>query len=211
MAGTTPQANEYVLTLEAVRWGVRELMAQRIHPFFLAYLHLRKEAARQESEQDIRPNWDELGEFMRVSGGPPGKPYFRPLWHGKATDPGRYWLNPNLAGSYAPSSLRDVPYRVIDTNGSRFSLRPDHAELAREFLLYRETVPVVALGAYLYRDFAIVADAFPQPLDLARLVYRDFAFGRGSVGEAAALFSSEASGGPGVWFEPLSADTPGVE
>lgn len=204
-------ANEHVLTIEAVRWAVRELTKQQIHPFFLAYLHLRKQAAAQESEQDIRPNWEQLGELMRMSGGPPGKPYFRPLWHGKGADPGRYWLNPNLAGSYSPSSLRDVPYLVVDRNASRFSLKPNHAALARKFLLYDETVSVFALGAYLYRDFAILDGMPPGPLDLARLVYREFAFGGDSVGEAAALFSSEVPNQPAAWFEPLSPDTPGVD
>lgn len=200
-----------MLTVEAVRWAVRELTAQRIHPFFLAYLHLRKQAASQESEEDIRPDWDELGRFMRVSGGPPGKPYFRPLWHGKGADPGRYWLNPNLAGSYAPSSLRDVPYRVIETNGSRFSLKPDHASLAREHLLYGQPVSALALAAYLYRDFAILADGSPELIGLIRLLYREFDFTSESPPGARELFTSAVPEEPIDWFEPLTPDTPGAQ
>src|SRR5580704_9599020 len=163
------QRNEFqVPTLEAVRWGIQTLKASRVHPFFLAYLHLRKQAAEQGTMDDIVPDWEELGTYLRVRGAPPGKPYYRPLWHGNATDPGRYWLNPNLAGSYAPSSLRNVPTRVVGINGSHFSLRPEHARLAREHLLYEEPISAIALAAFLYRDFGLMAERSLGPHDLAQ-------------------------------------------
>jgi hypothetical protein len=198
-----------VLTLEAVRWGVSTLKASKIHPFFLAYLYLRKRAEEQGSTADIAPSWEDLGRYLEVKGGPSGKPYFRPFWHGNTDDPGRYWLNPNIAGSYSPSSLRKAPYEVIDTEGSHFSLRPSHSILARQYLLFNEQVNALALSAFLYRDFGLIAPGALSPGDLVSVFRNDFRF-HAEAPEFDDLFFVDA---PAVlnWFEPLDDDTPGVE
>jgi len=156
-AADTTQPNIYFLTLDVVRWGIAELRNHKIHPFYLAYLQLRKQAAIQGSTSDITPHWDELAEYLAVAGGPPGKPFFRPTWH-RDVEPSGLWLNPNIAGSYAPSSIRGVPRKVVDVDGSDYSLLPDHAQLARDHLLYGEPVSPIALAAFVYRDFGFVMD-----------------------------------------------------
>ncbi|MGH2910285.1 MAG: hypothetical protein ACRDK8_13440, partial [Solirubrobacteraceae bacterium] len=138
---------------------------------------MRQLSQEQGGLSDIQPDWDQLGQHLLVPGGPPGKPYYRPIWNSQTDDPGRYWLNPNLAGSYAPSSLRAVPYRVIDTSASTFSLKPDHAALALEHLLYGEQLSAVAFGVFYYRDFGLTTTgSSPSPLDLAGVFARDFHF-----------------------------------
>lgn len=193
-----------VLTIEAVRWGIETLKQTRVHPFFLAYLHLRKRAAEQGSDEDIAPDWEELGDYMHVRGGPPGKPYYRPLWHGKGTDPGRYWLNRNLAGSYAPSSLRNVPVRVIETRGSHFSLRPEHARLALEHLLYEQSLSAIALAAYLYRNYGFSSDRMLGSDDLRDAFADDFHFFPADA-EFELLFEWRRPSVVGAWFEPFTS------
>jgi len=188
-------------------------MAQRIHPFFLAYLFLRRWAAEQGTPDDIQPDWDGMAAYIRVDGGPPGKPYLRPLWHGKSKDPGRYWLNPNIAGSFSPSSLRELPRNVIDTSGSHFSLRDEHPRLALEHFLYGKSVSAIAFAAYLYRDFGFTKPSLIEIKDLVLLLRQDFHY-TSDDGEFATLFTVEAPPESAVafdFFEPLTPDTPGVE
>jgi hypothetical protein len=213
MAAATQQQPMFVPTVEAVRWGLDALRRRRIHPFFLAYLHLRKRSQEEGDTAGIHPEWEELGEHLRVSGGPPGKPFYRPVWNGKPDDVGRYWLNPNLAGSYAPSSLRNVPYKVISTSGSTFSLKPNHASLALEHLLYEEPLSAVAFAAFYYRDFGLITSGeLPTPMDLAGVFARDFHFDPRDQ-DFDTLFATDIPSTASFdrWFEPLDADTLGVE
>ena len=162
-----------------MQWAISDLQSQRIHPWFLAYLHLRQRSIEQGSSDDIEPHWEELARYMRVSGGPPGKPFYRPLWNGKGSDPGRFWLNPNLAGSYSPSSVRELARKVVDTHGSHFELRPNHAEAAFKYLLNETRVSALALAAYLFRDFGFAADRPLEPPDLAAVLRQTFYFAPG--------------------------------
>ena len=103
------------LTLDAVRSAISQLRAQSVHPYFPAYLHLRRQAAAQGSTQDIDPDWHELSPFLQVRDAPTAKPHFRPFTSGTGASDGE-WLNPNLAGSFAPSSLRpgQPPLHVVE-------------------------------------------------------------------------------------------------
>ncbi len=211
MATEVEAPEVYVLTLEAVRWAIQELQSQPIHPFFLAYLHLRQRAAEQGSTEEIQPQWEQIGQYLRVPGGPPGKPYYRPFVSTKGSDPARFWLNQNLAGSYAPSSLRSLPRKVVGIEGNHFSLLPNHAQAAKEHLLKEIRVSAVALAAYFYRDFGFtVADREPTPADLVEVLRQDFLFGSGEP-DFAALFVTLVPAGVAVWFEPLTEETIGVE
>lgn len=194
-----------VLTLEAVRWSLDALKEASVHPFFLAYLHLRKQAAEQGTTADLTPNWDELGTYLRVPGGPPNKPYYRPFWNGKETDPGRYWLNPNLAGSYAPSSLRIVPREIVDIIGGHFSLKPDHAQLARKNLLYDQPISAIAMAAFLYRDFGFAATGSLDPNDLEDELRADFHYSLHDE-EFDLLFSDVIPTSVDRWFEPFTEE-----
>lgn len=148
---------DWVLTTAAVRDCIAQLREYPVHPYFPAYLHLRQRAALHGDTSDIKPKWDDLSPLLQVDGAPPSHPHFRPFTiNGANTD--QEWLNANLAGSYAPSSLRvgQPPLRVVelsDTRG-RFNLPNDHWVLARVHLLSDEKLPLLPLAGFFLRDYA---------------------------------------------------------
>lgn len=202
MAAEEGQRRTFVLTAGAVHWAIDELKGAKIHPFFLAYLHLCRQSFDMNTRSMIAPHWDELAEVLRVPGGPPGKPYYRPFWNGNVDDPARYWLNPNIAGSYAPSSLRALPRNVVDTSGSEFALKAGHPQLALRHLLYDEPVSALALASFFYRNYGFTTPG-PEmnPADLAEVLRADYRF---AEQDFTVLFSS-AIPQDMDWFAPFEA------
>lgn len=197
-----------VLDVEAVRWGIQELVNRQVHPFFPAYLIIRRTAGQRETLEDLHPRWEDLEGFLRVPGGPPGKPNFRPFWH-QSSAAGQHWMNANLAGSYAPSSIREVPRRVVElSDDAGFTLRANHWELAREHLLYGEQMPVVPLALFLYRNYGFKANGSnPGPLDLIDVFRGDFGYRAGADdGEFNHLYSDVVPERR-TWFQPLNPGT----
>lgn len=148
---------DWVLTRNGARNCIAMLREQSVHPYFPAYLHLRQRAAAEARLTNLRPDWDELSKFLQVRGAPSDRPHFRPFTLGTVAGD-QEWLNPNLAGSYAPSSLRmgQPPLKVVELSTVRgsFNLRPKHWELAREYLLGDERLPLAAVSGFMLRDFA---------------------------------------------------------
>jgi hypothetical protein len=144
MAQDDDPAQLHVLTLAAVKAGIETLQNRRIHEQFPAYLHLRQRGLAAGSLSGIEPVWHDVSELLKVPGGPPAKPHYRPFASRNLKDPSRYWLNENLAGSYAPSSLRST--FMLDQDGA-FALPPDHASQALRVLLKSTRVPAWALAA----------------------------------------------------------------
>ncbi|WP_238841316.1 hypothetical protein [Prescottella equi] len=150
--GPEDERDLHVLTLQAVKAGVEALRAQPIHEHFPAYLHIRECSIIAGSLNDLKPQWSKVGGLLRVPGGPPKKPHYRPFsTHDK--DPGDYWFNPNLAGSYAISSLRKRSRFMVNATDDGFALPADHAQQARDLLLSGKQVPAWALAAYYLRDY----------------------------------------------------------
>jgi hypothetical protein len=193
----------FVVPVERVRESLTTLLDQKVHPFFVAYLHLRRMAGRQHRLTGLEPHWAELGERLEVPGGPAGKPYLRPFWN-QTRGANQEWLNGNLAGSFAPSSLRGVPMEVVETDAKRrFTLRPKHWLLAREHLLAGETVPALAVAAYFFRDYGFRAEAPPTAEDLIALFRADYSYAPDDSAEFETLFDATWRGAAGAWTEPL--------
>lgn len=191
----------YVIPVRRVRECVDALLARDTHQYFFAYLFLRQIAARQGRTTDLAPDWSELGALLEVAGGPPGKPFLRPLWKG-ARGAGQEWLNSNLAGSYAASSLRGVPLRVVETTAAgRFNLRPGHWQLAFEHLLFKQRLPVLALAGFFFRDFGIAAPSSPDEAVLITLFRHEFGYGQDDEAEFALLYDTSWTGVNGPWSE----------
>jgi hypothetical protein len=167
----------FVLTVEVVRWAIEQLQGRKVHTFFPAYLEIRRTAIEGESESDIHPDWGNLEKHLHVPGGPPGKPNFRPFWH-RTRKGGEDWMNANIAGSYAPSSIRRLPAKVVNPDGSGgYSLKSDHARLALEHLLLGQAMPILPLAVFYYRDFGFTTDEPAlSPAGLIDVFRRDFAF-----------------------------------
>lgn len=140
-----------MLTSDAVMWAIAELKGRRTHPFFLPYLQLCRRSAIEQSSSNVTPQWSDLGSLLAVPGGPPERPHYRPLDTKPNRDESHYWINKNLAGMWAPSSIRTTAGFLLD--GNQFRLPENHAELALHAFLYDQPVSALALGTYLFRDY----------------------------------------------------------
>ncbi|MFG3099844.1 hypothetical protein ACGFZL_04820 [Streptomyces sp. NPDC048182] len=148
--------NMHVLTRAAVIAGIGALKAQRIHEHFPAYLQLRKLAIASDSPTSINPDWKEVSDLLKMPGGPPTKPHYRPFSSVNRRDETGYWYNRNLAGSYAPKSMRATSSFMLNANGDDYALPTDHAQQALDRLLKGTKVPAWALAAYYLRNYGFV-------------------------------------------------------
>ena len=197
----------WTLTLPVVLWGMESLRGRRIHSFFPGYLQARKRAVEEGRSNDVPPNVREIGPWLRVDGGPPSKPFYRPMVDTNAAAKS-YWLNPNLAGSFAPASVRTTqpPGRVLTPGPDGFTLLPDHETLARTHLLFDEPLNVVALAAYYYRNYAFTSDIKPETSLLVDAFRQDFGFG--SDQDFDKLFTIQGGDGPSPKFESWQGAVP---
>lgn len=208
---STSEPHRKVLTLDAVRRSIEALQKPRIHEQFLAYLHIRKRSVEEGSLTDVEPNWSELGEFLFVEGGPPNKPYYRPISSRAKHDSAGFWLNRNIPGSYAPSSVRKVSQFMLNESGDGFSLPADHARQALEAHLRGERQPAWAFAAFFLRNYSFGNYRFgPTAADVDDLitgfrnVFRFDSAGPGSDFDT--LFTT--GGEPDIdWFDPLLEST----
>lgn len=168
----------FVLTRHTVSEAVRALQAVRVHESFVAYLHLRHVAARTGTTTGLTPDWNgEVHEWLEVPGGPPKKPHFRPF-ASRSRDTATYWMNPNLAGSYAKSSLRSDMRALLVAPDDSFQVPADHAgafdpaPVASAMLYDDEVIPMWALGAFLYRERGFVGTTEPLGIEAVNEVFR---------------------------------------
>jgi hypothetical protein len=150
----------YVVKPDIIAGCFKRLRSQKIHPHFAGYLCLRRSAAQAQRLDGLKPEFIEFHrEFLGVPDSLPASPYIKPFVNQPPTKD-NLWLNKNVAGSYAPSSLRgNQPFtKVIGVadDGKQYYLRANHAELALEYLLYKKQIQVADLAAFLYRDYALV-------------------------------------------------------
>ncbi|MFT4086186.1 MAG: hypothetical protein QM658_03375 [Gordonia sp. (in: high G+C Gram-positive bacteria)] len=211
---TIPDEPRKVLTLDAVHRSIEALHKPFIHEQFLAYLHIRKRGIEGGSMMNIEPDWSEVGRWLKVDGGPPNKPFYRPISSRTKHDPSGYWLNPNIPGSYAPSSLRRVSQFMLDLEGA-FTLSPNHAEEALEAHLKGKPQPAWMFAGYFLRNYSFDPGASTVE-DLIDAFCTVFRFGSDEV-DPDDLFNPDSSGRGSdfdtlftvggepdiVWFEPF--------
>lgn len=178
-AAPTASQNTYVLTLDAVRRAITTLKPLTIHETLPVFLHLRHRANTLGRFSDLQPDWQgEPHNWLDVPGGPTNKPNFRPFTsRGLSLD--SFWMNANLAGSYAPSSLRGMRAIYVNSNDEYIlptltNGQPD-AEVIRERLFADKTVPAWAVAAFLFRNrrFLTASAETPGWPDLLD-VFQDF-------------------------------------
>lgn len=212
---TTPTITRKVLTIDAVRHSIKNLQKPYIHEQFLAYLHIRKRGIEQGSMTQIDPKWSEIDQLLRVEGGPPNKPFYRPISSRKKKSAAGYWLNPNIPGSYAASSLRHTSQFMLDSN-NEFTLLADHAEQALKAHLRNTPQPAWMFAGYLLRNYsfppgsATVEDLIDGFCTLFRFDASNAPNNKPSAGTSQrdADFSTLFTVGdePDIqWFEPLAA------
>lgn len=186
-----------VLTLDAVRWSIEVLHDPYIHELFTAYLHIRQRGIESGSMSSIVPLWSEVSDLLRVPGGPPNKPHYRPF----VSRGHQYWLNENIAGSFAPSSGRQAQRFMLNAAGNGFDLPADHATQALNTYLRGKRVPAWALGGYFLRNYGFdpAASEVGDLVDGFRRVFRFDSADQGTDFDI--LFTT--GGEPDIdWFEP---------
>lgn len=199
-----------VVRAEVVAQCLSDLRARHIHPQFAGYLCLKRLSARDGGRTKLRPNFKEFFDsFLRVPGGPVGKPYVLPFTE-STPSPANLWMNKNVAGSYAPSSLRPVaPFnKVVSITGranlSRYSLREEHWKFALRYLAYNEKIPVVALAVFLYRNYAVETEN-PTITDIVASFKDEFGYvNQPSAREEYFLMYTEESAASPAWLERIS-------
>jgi len=192
-----------VLSPEFVDASVAELLAARIHPHLAGYLCLVRTAARDGTTSHLPGEFKDFFEtFLRVPNGTEELPYLRPFWN-KGSDV-RAWNQPNVAGTYAPSSIRPgMPFDVvveIDGTGraATYSLRANHAQLALENLAGGCPIPVAPLAAFLYRDYGFDIEGEPSLSAVVRVFRYEFGYEDHEPGpndDFATLFVDETGAG----------------
>jgi len=195
---------------------LRSLRQKKIHRLFPGYLCVKKRSKEEESEEGLEVKFKKFfEEYLRVPGGPEGNPYIHAFIEQEPSEHNK-WYNKNLAGSYAPSSVRDrSPFRkVVEIEGSHsditYSLRDEHWSLARKHLAYGKQIPVVELAVVLYRDYAL--RSFPPSIsDLIHVFQSEFGY-LDESGEPTPEFKhlyldESTSGSFENWFAEINGDT----
>lgn len=199
---------EHVIRKHIVARSLSRLREQKTHTLFVGYLYLQQRASQLGRLDDLQPDFLLFfKKFFFVANHPLGAPYIKLFTEQRASTK-NLWLNENVAGSYAPSSLRPgQPFRrVVNIHERRYSLPPDHARRALEHLLYSTRVQVADLAVVLYRDFGLI-DASLTILDLIDIFTYEFGY-TNEPGEEPGrnfrkLFNVEsASGWENDWLEP---------
>jgi len=164
-----------ILTVSRVVESLAKLRKLGIHRNAIMYLCIKRAAVEQDATENIKIDFREFFErFLTVRNAPAdrlNKPYIIPFESSDA----KLWLNRNLAGSFAPSSIRpDNPVNtvitLVGTGASvRYSLKPDHAKQA-QLNLFKAKVPVLDLAIFLYRDFGF--DSFEMDAEKLLTVFK---------------------------------------
>jgi len=151
----------HVIRKEIVARSLARLREQKTHTLFAGYLYLQCRAAQLGRLHDLQPVFlPFFKQFFQVANHPLGTPYFKIFTERQASEK-NLWLNENVAGSYAPSSLRPAqPFRkVVIIENKTYSLPADHAARALEYLLFSKPVQAADLAVVLYRDYGLLGEA----------------------------------------------------
>ena len=173
MAAGPEPGSTYVFTKDAVRRAMDRLSTTPAHEHFAGYLALL-EAERHTKGGLHRSRFikDFHQRYLTVAGLKDAMPYYSPV---RNPDAGEFKpFNKNVAGSYAPSSLRpDGPFMdAVDVRGKgqgvTYSLRSDHATVVSGSMLGSKRLQALALAVYLFRDYGFEARSLLAVLDTFR-------------------------------------------
>ena len=198
------------LDLEFVARCIEHLRGQKIHRHFAGYLCLCSTATLEGRRDKLKPKFKAFFErFLAVGEAPESTPYVVPF-NDTGSVEANVWLNSNIAGSYAVSSLRpQAPLRrVADLFGTgksaTFSLIDEHESACLEHLLFGHPVNAVALAGFLFRDhsFELTDGQAPILADLVKELYQLLGFNEG--GFSRAIFTEEEAFDFGQIWAPIS-------
>ena len=161
----------------SVQLARHNLLVAKAHPHFTGYLCVCRAAHQSGTTEGLKPDFKKFhDEFLIVAGAPASHPYVTPFPYTSFP-----FFNKNPAGSYAPSSLRDVAplRRAVNIDGSRsaatYSLVADHASRAKSWMLHGKPLPVASLAIFLYRNYELSLEA-PKCVHIVRIFREEFGF-----------------------------------
>ena len=159
----------YLPTLPKVKASLEALVNLGAHRALAGYLCVLNAASIENRTTELRPNFrDFFDRFFRIGDPPSKKPYAVPFARGAKS----ILFNENVAGSYAPSSLRPVNplHSLIDIKGggsqASFTLRDNHVEQVKELLL-PVPLPIYAFACFIYRDWGFTVNPDRQEIETA--------------------------------------------
>lgn len=147
----------HLVKQESASQAFLRLRSQKIHPHFGGYLHLVSQSWAQNELSNITVDFKGFYDnYFEVAEHPLGYPYIRPFIN-TTPNSDNLWMNKNVAGSYAISSIRGTKplARVVEVDQARktYSLPDNHEELAYKYLLYERKVNFIDLAFFMLRDY----------------------------------------------------------
>lgn len=198
------------LDLGFVARCIEHLRGQKIHRHFAGYLCLCFTSTLEGRREKLKPGFKTFFDrFLAVGDAPESTPYIVPFSDSGSPD-ANVWLNSNVAGSYAVSSLRpQAPLRRVAElfgtgKSATFTLVDEHESACLEHLLFSHTINAVALAGFLFRDHAFVLSDGQTPTlaDLLKELYVLLGFNEG--GFSRAIFNEEEAFDFGQIWAPIS-------
>lgn len=172
----------YTLKPEVVKRCLHRLIDEPIHRLFPGYLCLQQQAAHDGRLSGLSFPYNEFfDDYLRVKGDDSDKPYFVPFTESENPSIESLWFNYNVAGTYAPSSIRPttplMQIAEIEEGGhnSKWGLSDNHWQLARLHLSDSEKIPLESLAAFLLRDYAFNVEE-PSAYTLVKAYTEEFGY-----------------------------------
>ena len=172
-----PKPQRLFVSPRSVRLARHNLLVAKAHPHFIGYLCVCWTAHQSGVTKGLKVDFKKFhDDFLIVSGALASHPYVTPFPYTSFP-----FFNKNPAGSYAPSSLRDVAplRRAVNIDGSgrdtSYSLVPGHASQAKSSMLRGNPLPVASLAVFLYRNYGLFLEA-PKCIHIVQIFREEFGF-----------------------------------
>jgi hypothetical protein len=177
--------SQYILKPDVVRDCLHRLIEQPIHPMFPGYLCLNQQAQISGDKAALFfPYNDFFDRYLRIKEEGSSYPYFVPFTEAAEPSLANLWFNENVAGTYAPSSLRStaplmqIAEIVEPGHHAEWRLKNNHWKLARAEICNGNQLPAESLSAYLLRDYALEFDD-PSAFSLVKIFAEEFGYSIG--------------------------------
>lgn len=185
-----------------MRWSIRELGAQVLHPTFPMYLYLRTQE-RGGKLASASASSEEILSLIRMPGNR-RKPYYFPLIDRGKRVPGKplatFWRAENIPGSWSPGSIgRQMPW--LQARSRTYAWPANHADLAFTEMLKGKRVSALAMGAYFLRNDGFILSGEPAAVDLIAAFRARFDYPDDTEAEFTKLFITDIPNVEFEWFD----------
>ncbi len=148
-------SNYYLFKVETIKKALETLANVRSHEHFPGYLALLRDRSKLNAVSNSDTIIKFYKEFLFVIDAPVSRPYLRPFRSRGVGNPITLYQK-NVAGSYAPSSIRNNGplSKIININSASYELINEHWKIALTEMLSGHKLPFISTMAFLLRDYA---------------------------------------------------------